>query len=735
MVGGRLDHPLTGVALLELGKLLLEQQELEAAGRCFYDATFPAALFGQADVLEEAFALATQTHVRTGGEQLFPPLETAAAWAQSKGLDRAAASILLSAGENVLLLNATRDADRWLQRARRAMGAVTWQSAGSVPECNTFAHWRPIRWGKHRPDAAALTSAIKLQTRLSPRLFQIRLADEMYRTQAVSPRVADLLYSNVLREPTAADWKTDPLNNLLVQLTNTQVPYDHWLEVVIERRDFAKLVFVSEMVRRQKFFRELPLGGRLLGLRWLLEADPVVLDKDSQLQREDLFTRFPQLNELSRSVTQTKQAWRRLPAFPENSEQVRQSVQFAQQMTRDSQQQEQILAEIALRPEAASRLFPPLLGLEQLQARLQPGQTILGFASTGQQVHALLITAGQRYESWPLNDLPQFRRGIVELVRQIGNYDRGQVLNAALLTDQKWKDTAATLYQPLATKLTPEILAETRELVVVPDGFLWYLPFELLQVPTARGRQALIDLTPIRYAPTLGLAVTDPRPPVGGGTTAIVAGRLFGPETDPLVATLASELQQLRPKSVLLKTPLPAPSGVMAGNWDGLIVLDDLDDVAKSPLDWVPAAIDRGRPNSTLREWLELPWEGPRQLILPGFPTAVESALRRNTSGDEIFLSVCGLMASGTRSVLLSRWRSGGRTSLEMIREFVQELPRETPAAAWQRAILLARSAQLDPTAEPRLKGVTEGQLPSADHPFFWGGYLLIDSSPPLADR
>jgi hypothetical protein len=68
---------------------------------------------------------------------------------------------------------------------------------------------------------------------------------------------------------------------------------------------------------------------------------------------------------------------------------------------------------------------------------------------------------------------------------------------------------------------------------------------------------------------------------------------------------------------------------------------------------------------------------------------------------------------------------------MELVREFLQELPRETPSSAWQRSVLLARSSELDPTVEPRLKGVSEGQLPSADHPFFWASQMLIDTTGP----
>ena len=59
-------------------------------------------------------------------------------------------------------------------------------------------------------------------------------------------------------------------------------------------------------------------------------------------------------------------------------------------------------------------------------------------------------------------------------------------------------------------------------------------------------------------------------------------------------------------------------------------------------------------------------------------------------------------MSTGTRTILLSRWRSGGQTSLDLVREFTQELPHTTPADAWQRAVQVVSNSPLNLEAEPR---------------------------------
>jgi CHAT domain-containing protein len=86
-------------------------------------------------------------------------------------------------------------------------------------------------------------------------------------------------------------------------------------------------------------------------------------------------------------------------------------------------------------------------------------------------------------------------------------------------------------------------------------------------------------------------------------------------------------------------------------------------------------------------------------------------------------------MANGARTLLLGRWRTGGQTSFDLVREFTQELPRTSPADAWQRAILLTAGSRLNLDAEPRVKhgAADDAPTPKANHPFFWAGYMLVD--------
>jgi len=55
-------------------------------------------------------------------------------------------------------------------------------------------------------------------------------------------------------------------------------------------------------------------------------------------------------------------------------------------------------------------------------------------------------------------------------------------------------------------------------------------------------------------------------------------------------------------------------------------------------------------------------------------------------------------------------------------------LPHSAANIAWRRSVQLAADRVLDPAAEPRLRAHKSADGLKADHPFFWAGYLLVDT-------
>jgi hypothetical protein len=78
--------------------------------------------------------------------------------------------------------------------------------------------------------------------------------------------------------------------------------------------------------------------------------------------------------------------------------------------------------------------------------------------------------------------------------------------------------------------------------------------------------------------------------------------------------------------------------------------------------------------------------------------------------------------------VLVSRWRTGGETSYDLVRQFIQELPYSSAADAWQRSVQMLIQSPLDLNREPRVKRSPGGESVTGGNPFFWAGYLLADT-------
>jgi hypothetical protein len=181
--------------------------------------------------------------------------------------------------------------------------------------------------------------------------------------------------------------------------------------------------------------------------------------------------------------------------------------------------------------------------------------------------------------------------------------------------------------------------------------------------------------------------------------------------------------------------PDKPPAAVVASVFDGLAVLDDLGGIGSATATLVPGASARG--GITLSDWLAPPQKRPGFILLPGMQSALARGLEKGSlpprPGDDLFMPALDLLAAGSHTALLARWRVGGRTTTDLMLEFVRDAslaaadtPPPPASASWRRAVDVVTAEAPDPDREPRLKQ-GEQVLPDARHPFFWAGYLLLD--------
>lgn len=727
---GQFDHPLTCVALLELGRLTLEAGDFPGAAALFAEASYSAAQFGDYGVLEEAFRYGLQAHLRANAAGVYPPLPRATVWANSHNLRQLKASLLVLTAENLAQLGETDRAGVALTQARATMARRNMLLGRLGARLNFITALVNYQKGLGQPGDVALAAALTYQQVGSQRIYELTIADQLATQNVVTSRAAKALYQTVLREPTTVDWATDPLETLSMLMHSHPGPYERWFGLVADTKSELELALeIADRARRHRFYSTLPLGGRALALEWLLEAPEAALDNQQIVERRDLLGRYPQYEQLSRRAAELKRALRAIPLDADDQAETR--AKLVSDLGEVSLAQVTQLRALSLRREPSSFVFPPLRKTTDVRKALPQGHALLAFFHANRKLYAFLLTA-DRYAAWNPTAPAGITKQTAALLRELGQFDGNREMETAKLSDDGWKKQSGELLDAIMKGSGVNLGQNIDELVIVPDGELWYVPFEALHFAGKEGedRKALAETVRIRYAPTVGLAVPDGRPHLRTPNLGVALGRLF-PRDKPEVAEKAFEqLEKQVPSAVALAAPFPQPLPSWGVQLDQLVVLDDLANLVGGPYEWAPMQVAGSRGAGALAQWMALPLGGPDVLVLPGFHTAAEQGMKRLPAvpGNDVFLSVCGLLASGSRTVLLSRWRTGGASSVAATAEFLKEMPTLGPAAAWHKSLASVRQATVDAEREPRLRRMPAGQSLKAEHPFFWGGFLLIDS-------
>jgi tetratricopeptide (TPR) repeat protein len=733
VIGNNLDHTVTAWGLIVLGRIALDADQAADAARLFEEATYAAADQGDIRALEEAFALAFTASRAAGMREVPRSVSQAAEWARSgppvlRGrLLAMQAEALAAKGDPRGASAALKAIDGRLLKGPAGMGPLGSQAAYA-------AALVAYSGGDVAGGDAELDRALTLARPRAPRLFRTELLVDLLRagSSTVADRQAEGWFQNWLADPSPRDFATDPLDALATLSADRIGAFDTWV-MVGGRRGNEQALEAAEAMMRHRWLASRPLGGRRLAVLRFLTADPRLLEPAQAARRAALVAGRPGLDNLITRLAQLRGGLEATAAANPAPAAVLAAAEWPEYAAL-SDQLARIGAALAAGREATPPLFPPLLPAAEIRARLEPGQALLSFHWTATGLFGVLETR-DRFVAWQVRQATGLPGEVKTLAKALFLSDKAAAVPVDRLAAGDWQGSAARIERMLFENARGISLAEgIEELVVVPDGWLWYVPFELLPIASNQAggdRRPLRDLCRIRYAPTRSLAVMrfEPR---GAGEAAALVGRMGRGEKQPQAAAAVATMTAGLERAITLEVPAVGPPAALVGSlFDTLLIYEETgiaEPTAATPL----LAAGQGRGSMTLAEWLAPPPKRPRQILLPGLTSAMGAGLSSTPAraGEDLFLATTDLLAAGATTALVSRWRTGGGVSEELLREFLQETagPNRTAAAeAWQRAVEIVTAERPDLDREPRLKQAPGVDLADARHPLFWAGFMLVD--------
>ena len=728
---GGVDHPLTPVALTELCQIATMTGKKPAAIELALEASYSAAIFSQYDLIEESLSTGAQVHMSTTRSP-WPPLESAVAWANRERprpvLMRASLAVRLA--EGLMEAKNITASQAMLAQAQRSITNRNDLPRGIVQtRLQYITAANRLLSGDIKGGIDDLKSALDRLNRGSLWLYRLELTKNLIRSDSIRELQADQLFERLLRDPNDAEWLLDPMEALAFLTSDHVDAIEVWFDILVARRKYTQAAQVAELLRRHRFYSALPLGGRLLSLRWALNADATMLSKAAAEDRNKFLQRNRGYQLLSIEADDLQRQLSALPAKIEpDSDEAKQQRSLLEQLANLSRRQDEVLTGLTVRREPADMTFPPQMPLEDFQLLLEPQQVVVSTVATGSGYHLFFVTADSVKYAYG-GKSRSVQNGVLSVLKGIGAV--GNAADPSVLNSDAWREPIRKLKEQLFEAVPESAWTPIREVIVVPDGLLWYLPFELFPVGADGDRpEALFgDQFLVRFAPTLFLSAGTRRKERFVARPAVVTGRLHprgdSAWTDEAFDALAADV----PTVQRYRGPLKIPANLLITLPDALMVWHE-NQLPKNSLDLRPLAVVDAIGGGSIQNLMTLPTKGVSNIALAGIDPLNRSDSR--ATGAEMFLMATGMMASGSHTVLLPRWSTGGKNSLALTRSYLTWLERLPPAKALKQAKKESLELPFDVDSEPRVKRDPKTKIEKTDAPFFWAGNMLVEIPLPI---
>ena len=378
----------------------------------------------------------------------YAPLEPAAAWAQGNRLWHVAATLRLAQAENLLRSGQEGNASTIIEEIGRRLGNMREARLGL--QQMFLQAMVQIGRGQVEPANASLNRALGGQRLASLKNFQIVRATELYEAGDLTARVAPDVFRPLLSDPRPADWAQRLFDTLAVASTPHGPAFDRWFMAAMERKDVPQALEVSERAKRARFLEALPLGGRLLALRGVLEAPQAELGNAAAVERQQLLAAFPAYGPLVSAAAKLGQAMRAGTLKPEQGAEGQKLVNALDEWAKNVAAREDVLLAMALSPVPARQLFPPLRTTEELKQSLAEGQALVVFHAAGGNLYGFLVSR-QAEHAWLVGELEPLRGARRMAARRWGTTVRAArwvATNSRATSGVRWRRRCGRGYSP-----------------------------------------------------------------------------------------------------------------------------------------------------------------------------------------------------------------------------------------------------------------------------------------------
>ena len=722
---GKYDHSLGPVAYLTMADIALATGGDDVAQKLALEASYLAAIFGQYDIVEASLSKATMIHLKKN-RSVFPPLQNAIGWYRDGNWLNAMLHVRLA--ECLVEAGNGADANRVLGQAAKLV------KRESIPQTVIASRYRYVSAaaaflnGDVESGTSLLDAAMNQSGNGSLSRFRIEFINTLSANGSIGERSSDQYFGVLLNDPSDDEWLLDPFEAMSALLFSRVNALERWFEIVVSRKNYTRAIDVSEKLRRYRFYANLPMAGRLLSLRWMLNASSHAVSKETLARRSDLFIKHPPYQDLVRQSDQIHAKLAALPVVPDpKSDELRQQSKLLPQLVDVADQQEAFISKLALLREPAKMEFPPQRDAEKWLKSIRSGQRAIVGVATAEAYHTLMVgDQGVQYLSKVARR--KFKPIVNAYIKSLQVADN--VLEPEKLDDNKWQKPARKLMEAIWPRVDLTEWTDLKELVIVPDGWLWYAPVELFPVGEQEKDPPMLgDQIAVRYSPTLYSALGEQRPAGVASVNArsvVLAGKMSARgQVEPIEAQVV-ELKKQQPDIVQVKQ-LPVDSGLFSSLVKQWLVWGGLNIDRSEPLSFVPIppGFAQGA-NPSLNSWVAFPWRGPETVLLPGFQADAGNGLKNKLEGNDLFLSTCGLMAAGTDEILISRWNTGGDLSLKTGREYLQQRKTLAGSKALMEAKRFAKQQTITEESEPKLRLPRGTDQTTAKYPVFWSSTLVV---------